>query len=276
VSASALRESALSVFREAHWAAKALRSLERKRQIEKTTRAFTALFRKQGRAFMEVFPRFAGLFAAEEVQEASYDGDLVGAFSEIFGATQAEAEEAIFGAMVGGLTTGYAELAGDFGIEASFKLKPERAARWARDNAAVKVTKINATTEATIRDMIVTGINEGTSYGEMGRTISKRFNEFAEGRPQHHIRSRAELVAVQENAMAYEAGAASLVDDIEAVGITMEKSIGGPDDEHTSDICRQAMAMEWVPRDTVFPGGEMTAPLHVACRHDTRYRVAEG
>jgi hypothetical protein len=220
-------------------------------------------------------PRLAGLFAVARVEEASYDGDLIAAFADIFNRTRDEAEAHLFGALVGGLTTGYDDLAGDFGIEGGFKIKPDRAASWARDHAATKVRRIDRATETTIRDMIAKGIDEGTSYSEMARKISKRFNEFAEGRPQHHIRSRAELVAVQENAMAYEAGQASLVADIEAVGIRMEKSLEGPLDDRTSAICRDALALGWIPMDAAFPGGEMTAPLHVACRHSTAYRVAE-
>jgi hypothetical protein len=273
VPTSRLRESALAVLREAHWAAKALRVAERQKAVERATKEFAALFRRQGRLYMEQFPKLASLFVTAQVQEASYEPDLVDAFTDVFGTTRAQAEQAMFNSLFEGVVQGYEALAGDFGLESSFKIKPERAVSWARDNAAVKVTQINEATEKTINEIIVRGLNKGKSYGEVGREIKGRFAEFAEGRPQAHIRSRAELVAVQENAMAFEAGQSSLVEDIEAAGITMEKSIGGPVDDRTSDDCMAAMDMGWIPTDEAFPNGAMTAPIHVACRHDTRYRI---
>jgi len=272
---SALRESAVAVFREATWAAKVLRSAERQRSITKATKAFSALFNKQGKLFMDRFPRLANLFFSAQVSEASYDQDLADVFAEINGTTRAQAERAMFNSLFDAVTQGYGNLAGDFGIENSFKIAPDKATEWARTNAASKVTQIEETTQTVINKLVTDGIAEGKSYSEVAREIEGRFKDFAEGRPQAHIRSRAELVAVQENAMAYEAGQAQLVDQIQAVGIRMEKSIGGPSDDRTSEICLDALSMGWVPMDTVFPGGEMTAPLHVACRHDTRYRVAE-
>jgi len=272
---TALRDSALAVLREAHWAAKALRSVEQRRSIDKATKALAALFRKQGALVLEKLPRLAGFFLYQQVREAAYDQDLVDVFAGVFATTRPQAERAMFNALFDGLTQGYAALSGDFGLETSFKIAPERATAWARTSAAAKVTAIDETTEATIREIVTKGISEGKSYGEVGREIKGRFAEFAEGVPQEHLRSRAELVAVQENAMAYEAGQSELVDQIEAVGIRMEKSLAGPNDDKTSEICRAALALGWIARDEPFPGGEMTAPLHVGCRHSTAYRVAE-
>uniref|UniRef100_A0A6H1Z6N5 Putative capsid morphogenesis protein n=1 Tax=viral metagenome TaxID=1070528 RepID=A0A6H1Z6N5_9ZZZZ len=267
---NALRDKALAIFREADNAAKRLREVERQREIERATKRFAALFRKQGSEFMARFERLAGYF-----HEAAADRDLADAFSEIFAVTREEAEDAMARSLLGGLQLGYEAEASKFGIEVAFKMKPERAVAWANANAATKVARVNTTTEDTIRRLVTKGIEEGKSYSEVARQIKGGFDEFAGGQPQEHIRSRAELVAVQENAMAYEAGQSQLVSEIEAVGIRMEKSIDGPDDDLTSGICRDALAMGWVPMDTVFPGGEMTAPLHVACRHSTAYRIAE-
>jgi uncharacterized protein YoaH (UPF0181 family) len=170
--------------------------------------------------------------------------------------------------MFDGLTLGYTTQAAEFGIEQSFKIEAKRATAWARANAAGKVTAIDDTTRESIQGAITRGIESGESYGAVARDIRDRFDGFTT--------QRAQLVAVQENAMAYEAGTRTLVDDIQAAGIKMEKMLDGPDDELTSDLCREDMAAGWIPADEPFPSGEMSAPIHVGCRHSTAYRVAEG
>jgi hypothetical protein len=272
MNSTTLPEAALAVLLEAHWAAKALRSQKRQQDIAKATKAIAGVFKRQGGELLEQLSKLSIYFLR---REASYEMDMADAFMETFNVTRRQAEKVMFEVMFEGIVGGYESLSGEFGLEAAFKINPNLAKKWAAENAATKVTQINQTTEKTIRNIIVKGINEGKGYGETAREIKTRFSEFAEGRPQQHIRSRAELVAVQENAMAYENGQAILVGEIEDVGVEMEKQITGPMDELTSEICAAAMDMGWVSTDTAFPGGEMTAPLHVACRHSTIYRVKE-
>jgi len=225
------------------------------------------MFRTQGRLYLERLPKIANLFLSASVKEASYDGDLVDAFADVFGKTRGKAEKALVQSLFEGFENGYKMQAGEFGLEASFKLKPEQAVSWARTNAAEHITKINETTELEIRDLIARSIDEGRDYGSVSREIRDRFDGFST--------QRAQLVAVQENAMAYESGQARIVDEIRGAGIEMEKALSGPDDDITSDICRDALDMGWIGVDEEFPGGETTAPLHVGCRHATIYRVKE-
>jgi len=217
---------------------------------------------------LERLPKIANLFiSARTVTEASYDQDLVDAFADVYSTTRKQAERALFESMFDGITGGYQGLASDFGIENSFKLKPEQATAWARENATKHLAEINETTKNDIKNLITRSIDEGRDYGSVAREIRDTFDGYST--------QRATLVAVQENAMAYEEGQSQLVGEIQAAGITMEKSITGPDDDITSDICRDAMAMGWIATDEEFPGGEQTAPLHVGCRHATIYRVKE-
>jgi len=266
-SSSLLRDSALAVFREATKLSRAERNRARNAATERTRKAFASIFAKQGRAYLARLPKIAKLFVSNEVTEAAYDGDLADAFADVFSTTRKQAEKALFESMFDGITGGYQGLASDFGLETSFKLKPEQATKWARDNAAKEVTKINEATQIEMRGLITRGIDEGRDYGSIAREIRDTFDGFTT--------QRAELVAVQENAMAYEEGQSRLVGEIEKAGITMEKAITGPDDDLTSDICRDAMDMGWIDTDEEFPGGEQTAPLHVGCRHATIYRVKE-
>jgi len=261
---SALRSAAVAVYREATRAQKAIAEAKRKAQIRKLEREFAAMFAKQGRLFLAKLPTFARFF----LKEAAYDSDLVDAFSEVFDTTRSKAEKVLVDSMFDGLTLGYTTQAAEFGIEQSFKIEAKRATAWARANAAGKVTAIDDTTRESIQGAITRGIESGESYGAVARDIRDRFDGFTT--------QRAQLVAVQENAMAYEAGTRTLVDDIQAAGIKMEKMLDGPDDELTSELCRDDMAAGWIPADQPFPSGEMSAPIHVGCRHSTAYRVAEG
>ncbi len=262
---SALHSAAVAVYREATWAQKARAEAKRRAQVKRAQAAFAVLFRRQGLLFLERLPKLASYFI---VKEAAYDGDLVDAFADVFGKTRKQAEKALVDSMFDGLSLGYTTQATQFGLESSFKIEAKRATEWARKNAAAKVTAIDETTRESIQGVITRGIESGESYGSVARAIRDRFDGFTT--------QRAQLVAVQENAVSFEQGARTLVDDIQAVGIKMEKMLDGPDDELTSDLCRDDMAAGWIPADEPFPSGEMSAPIHVGCRHSTAYRVAEG
>ena len=280
----ALYESALSLFSEANLAADTFAANRRIRAVDRSRIRLGGLFRKQGALLLtklEViqpyFTRRDALLehAGPECFWESVDDELSGAFVDIFGGTQAQAEDALAMTLTQGLAAGFTDAASGFGIEGSFSLSNHRATDWASGNAADRVAGINSTTELQIRNIVTTGLQNGTSYGEVANQISKRFSDFAGDDPHSYIRSRAELVAVTENAFAYESGSRNLVDEITAVGITMEKSYGGPRDGITSDGCLENLDAGWIPLDQPFPTGIQHPPNHPGCRHDTMYRVAE-
>ena len=266
-SMSRLRDSALAVLREATKLSKAQADVRRRAAEERLRKTFATMFRTQGRLYLERLPKIANLFLSASVKEASYDGDLVDAFADVFGTTRGKAEKALVQSLFEGFENGYAMQAGEFSLEASFKLKPEQAISWAREKATEHLSEIDLTTKDNIKDLIVRSIDEGRDYGSVAREIRDTFDGYST--------QRATLVAVQENAMAYESGQARLVDEIRGAGIEMEKALSGPDDDITSDICHDALGMGWIGVDEPFPGGETTAPLHVGCRHATIYRVKE-
>ncbi|GAG39263.1 unnamed protein product, partial [marine sediment metagenome] len=102
---------------------------------------------------------------------------------------------------------------------------------------------------------------------------TKRFGEFAIGKPQQHIASRAHLVAVTENAMAYEHGQRTLVDEIQGVGIDMEKSWATVGDADVSAGCQANQDAQWIRADAAFPSGDQGPPRFPGCRCSSRYRV---
>lgn len=281
-------EVAQGLLQEAVKLAKAIDTVRRQKAIRKATGAIARLFRKQGVLFLDKLPKYAGYFlrgpfASVEEMKADFlvycdpkaheearlaealDNDLASEFSDIFGLTKRQAEDAMAMALMDGMAGGYLEQATSFGIDLAFKLPNERATAWAKENAAKRVTQINATTKDEIRGLITRGLEEGKSYGEVAREIKGRFAEFAEGRPQEHIASRAELVAVNENAEAYEEGGLSLARDVEAAGIEMEKQWYVSEGQTPCDLCIENGNSDWIPLGETYPSGHEHPPGHPAC-----------
>lgn len=201
----------------------------------------------------------------------SAGADVDALILDVLKATETEGAGIIGGALASGATTGYGVQAATFDI--SFKLPNPRAVAYAKEEAAKHITQISETTRDTIHGMIVKGIDEGASYDKVAREIKGRFSEFAIGKPQHHIASRAHLVAVTENANAYEAGGRMLVDDLEDAGLEMEKSWNTVGDGKVSDGCLENEGVGWILAKEEFPSGDQHPPRFPSCRCNTQYRV---
>ena len=192
-----LYEAALSLFSEANLAADTFAANRRIRAIDRSRIRLGGLFRKQGALLMDkleviqpYFTRRDALLehAGPELFWEAVDDDLGAAFAEIFAVTKAQADDTLAMTLNQGLTAGFSDAASGFGVEGSFSIPNSRATSWARSNAANRVSGVNATTEAQIRNIVTTGLQNGTSYGEVGRQISKRFSEFAGDDPHSYIR----------------------------------------------------------------------------------------
>jgi len=268
-----LLEAARAIMEGADLFREALSGAKQAKIIGTLQRRMAEVFKRQGKLLAPKLERLKPYFVEGSLREAAGD-DILTMFEEVSGATRVQAEKALEACLFDGLTMSFVEQAQELHVAGSFKLPQPRAKEWARLNAAKRVAAIDDTTQQVIRDMVTKGIADGESYGTVAKKITTRFEEFAVGRPQEHIRSRAEMVAVTENAYAMEGGNRMLVDDMVATGLAMEKSRGGPDDERTSDACRADMDAGWIPEDQLFPSGISEGPEHPGCRHNTQYRVA--
>jgi len=246
----------------------AVSAFEMAKQEDKTTKAAAEFFRMQGRVVVRALSKHKSAF------RESAESELVAAVNEAIDSTAKQGQTFIQHALVTGYEWGYTDLADSLDLQDAFSLSHPEAVQWAERTAADQVTKVNKTTKKHIKNIVVHGLENGESYDSVARSITNQFEEFAIPKPQHHIQSRAHLVAIQENAMAFEGGGKRLVDDVVAVGIDMEVSWGGPDDSHTSDGCRDNMAVGWIPVNTAFPSGDLHPPRFPGCRHHANYRVA--
>lgn len=86
----------------------------------------------------------------------------------------------------------------DAGVGVSFSLSNPRAQSYLEAHGAELVRNIDETTRQVIHDILVEGEQQGWSYDRVAQEIIARFEEFAVGRPQEHIDSRAHLIAVTE------------------------------------------------------------------------------
>jgi len=224
-------------------------------------------FRKQGELFLVEFEKFKNRF-----QESVRPEDTDPAFDRVFLATSIAMEEAIKSGQTKALKKAGVRFMADLKTGISFDLKNPRAVDYLEKNAAEKITMINETTREQIKRIITKGVEEGWSYNKMAEEIINRFEEFAVGQPQHHIESRAHLVAVTETAEAYEEGSRIAAQQIQAQGLLMQKSWLTVGDKRVSDGCYENQRKGWIDLEDSFPSGHQRPPRFPGCRCTVLYR----
>jgi len=242
---------------------RALKPIETKlaRQMATAFRAHRTVFMQEfGRVGPGILGEASGPPAIEGALEAAYQATLADFFAPI--------EEAAGAAIAAAAKHRVAE----FGVGFAFDLKNPRAVQAIKDRAAAAVKEIDATTRDEIARIITQGMEEGYNYQKVARQIVAKYDEFGVGKPQAHIRNRAELIAVTEAAEAYETGNRLVIDEMTAVGLEMEKSWSTVGDDRVSDGCRTNGQVGWIPVDEPFPSGHQHAPRFPGCRCATLYR----
>ena len=242
---------------------RALKPIETKlaRQMAKAFRAHRTVFMRE---FERVGPGILG--------EASTPPAIEGALEAAYQATLADFLAPIEEAAGAAITAAAKHRVAEFGVSFAFDLKNPRAIAAIKDRAAAAVTEIDATTRDEIARIITQGMEEGYSYQKVARQIVAKYEEFGVGKPQAHIRNRAELIAVNEAAEAYETGNRLVIDEMTAVGLEMEMHWSTVGDEKVSEGCRQNAAVGWIPVDQLFPSGHQHAPRFPGCRCAILYR----
>ena len=242
--------------------------LQKKRDDKRLEKKVGKWFKYQGRVIAKALPKMRRHFIE------SAESDFNAMFDSAIKVTVSSGEEIFKDGLVNGVGQGYTALQEDLGLQAAFSLDNPAAVEWSRTQAAVDVANVNDTTKGTIRSIVTNGLEKGLSYDEVARQISKRFTQFAVGMPQQHIQSRAHLVAINENAIAYAHGETTLIGDIEAAGVDMEKSWHTVGDERVSKGCQQNAAGGWIPESEAFASGAMMYPRFPGCRCNVHHRVA--
>jgi hypothetical protein len=241
---------------------KAFDAYKREKQIATAGRQYAANFRKQRTLYLARLPKLESFFLASQIKEAAYDADITDIADQVSRLTSADVQAINQRLAVQSIKQGYTKLATDFGMEGSFTLAHPDAVAWARQHAAAAVTEINDTTRKEIQRLIADGIDAGKSYSQVAREIR--------GSGIFSV-DRAQMIAVHENAMAYENGASMLIADLEETGLTMEKawSTVGVDQ---CEICLGNETAGWIPNGDAFPSGDKFPPNHPRCRCTCLYQ----
>lgn len=152
-------------------------------------------------------------------------------------------------------------------LDVSFTLRDLGAERFAAERAAWLVKNVDETTRERIRGIVTRGLETGASTERMSRDVIKYCKgDFAEARPQIHIRNRAHLIAVTETAYAYENAHLQLGQAMSRAGLPMVKEWGVSFDERTCPICTGNGGDALIPLDREFSSGHDSPPAHPACR----------
>ena len=236
-------------------------------------RAMAAAFRKQGRIFVG---KLGALRDKWPVQEAA---EIPSEFSEweLFWmeASNLSAEamvNPIVRARSTALMMGGESLAQALNMAMTFDLANPLAVARVRDYGAKLVSNVNETTKGYIRTIIGNGLEGGQSYDKVARSLLDRFEEFAVGKPQQAIDSRAHLIAITEIGEAYEVGNATVADDLRQAGLPMQKSWLTSRDSRVSDGCQENADAGWIPLEAAFPSGHMHPLRFPGCRCAALYR----
>lgn len=246
-------------------ASRRVRQLKAKAKLERQLeKAMQVAFRAQGKALARRFKAWKERFpVSEAVGPDGWDELWALVVSETYTRFEVSIDRAIRKSFRVGVAA-----ADSPGSGVAFNLKNPRAVAWLKDRAAERVTLIDDHTRDTIGGIVNKGIAEGWSYDRMAREISGRFEEFAVGKPQKHIDSRAHLVAVTEVGEAYAEGNLQMGQQMQAAGLTMEKSWLTVGDDRVSAGCQSNEAAGWIAIDDTFPSGHQRPLRFPGCRCD--------
>jgi hypothetical protein len=148
----------------------------------------------------------------------------------------------------------------------SFELEDVRATAYMKARGAELVRELNATTVADLRAILSKGIEEGWSYDRVAKAITAKYASYGAPRPQKWLRTRAHLIAVTENAVAYEHAHLEMARALERSGLPMLKEWGVAGDERSCETCMGNGGEGPVPLEQSFASGDAMPPAHPACR----------
>lgn len=249
--------------------------------------AMRKAFRAQGSLFTRKLRALRSLFAKESEKpfdawaqildapfaESITPSDWLVAWYEIEQATvklfSAPVDKAVSKAVEIGAIAEIASL----GLGIKWDIKNPRAKAYLDNYGAQLVTGINATTREILQSLIGQAANEGWSYKRTAEAIIDRFEQFAIGKPQDHIDSRAHLVAVTEIGNAYAEGTLTVARDLADAGLKVEKYWDTVEDGKVSEGCQANQDAGWIDVNDVFPSGHQRPLRFPGCRCDLLTRV---
>ena len=232
------------------------------------------IFINQGKVFIEQFDVFEIRFTESARLKENIGGDeLNRLFDNVEALTNDQFKKPLDEAYRASIAAGANAITLELGEDIiSFNLSNQRAEDWIIDNGAKLVTNVNETSRFRIKNIVKKGLRAGDSYDDIAAAITKRYKEFAIGKPQLHIRSRAHLVAITETGNASEAGAREGALQANAAGLNMEKMWSDTGDNKVSELCVVNNNQSWIPIDQPHASGHDRPLRFPGCRCAELYR----
>lgn len=237
-------------------------------------KAMEEAFFRQGEAFIRRLKAFKPWFPPEELKEQLIPtglsvAEIMSLWEEIALGTWYFFEQPMNTAAVKAMMAGKAAAIANVSWMGSFTLGfDEMLLNQIPALTKMQVHSINRTTQKYINTQIRHAMEEGWSYNRTAKAIIGRFKEFAIGKPQLHIQSRAHLVAITETGNLYVEGTMRTARELEAMGLVQEKFWLTVGDDRVSDGCRANTAVKWIPLNQPFPSKDMQPLRFPGCRCD--------
>ena len=261
----------------------ALDQLKRERKLRPLVltleKELAAAFREQGRLFIKGLDSIAHTYPQMEAETPGQFSEWWWEYIEWWIYLQRAMVETlrvfvnpVDAAVIQAYLVGGHTMLAEVGMPMSFTLANPRAVAYLENYGADLITKINGTTREYIKNILVKGGREGWGYNKVANAITERYAEFAVGRPQQHIQSRAHLIAVTESGNAYEAGNFEAAMQLQERGMAMEKHWVNVGDDKVSDGCLENSAVGWIPLEQAFPSGHLHPLRFPGCRCHAQYR----
>lgn len=193
------------------------------------------LFAQQGKAYIRKFDKYQKEFReaiSQENMDALFDDTSV---SVKMSNTIESAVEIALTLGADNLLIQFESLA--FDVNVVFNLKNPRAVEYLKNYGVDRVSQIDDTSRETLRNLLVDGIDQGYSYSRMVTLLKVQFGEWST--------KRAKLIAVTEMGNAYQRGNLIVGQDLDAAGLTIEKSWLARGD--SCPLCVGNQADGWIP-----------------------------
>lgn len=198
--------------------------------------------------------------------EAYHVDDLFNAASDLDLTTEEFINKYTLAIVVDGAATLSTELA----LAIAFDLKNPRALEYAKQNAGEFITGINNTSRETINKIISKGVDQGSSYQDIAKQIQAQFTQW--GKPVSGKRSRAELIAIDQTARAYQYGNYLCVSQAKSTGLHFEKRWSTVGDALVTPGCKANQDQDWINDTELYLSGHLYPPRFPGCRCANQYR----
>lgn len=244
--------------------------------VEELRAALGRIFTRQANGLIRLLEKYRERFDRQEesiAREADIisAGEWVEAWETIERVTRPFIAAAIVKGMGKAMTAGGGVAEVELGL--AFDLENPKAQAYIAKTGGELITRMAKTTKDRVRTVLGQSFEGGWSWGKLARELKSRFADMGGRAPQQHIRSRAELIAINELGNAFEEATMQTAEGLASSGIGVEKQWLNSGDDRVSDGCLENTAAGWIALRDTFPSGHLRPLRFPGCRCSTEKRI---